>query len=245
MPWFKVDDGLSDHPKVLMAGNAAMGLWVRAGAWSMKHLTDGFVPAAVVALLGNGREARALVTAGLWVDVEGGYRFHDWEGRQPSKEAVQRDRDAAAERQKRARERARESRRDGAVIDGVSNGPPVPTRPDPLTTDRTTPDSQVTEADARVDDADRFKVELDAAKRQAVIDAEALAIPDLGDTRDLIESRLGYAITLTETVDLCRWIISKAKNPVEDGSAYVGTVVRKSPAKLRDMAAQLDLGGAA
>lgn len=131
MPWFKVDDGLSDHPKVLMAGNPAMGLWVRAGAWAMKHLTDGFIPSAVVALLGDGKQARALVAAGLWADVDGGYRFHEWEGRQPSKEAVQRDRDAAAERQARARERARESRRDEDVTSPVSNGPPDPTRPDP------------------------------------------------------------------------------------------------------------------
>lgn len=72
MPWFKVDDGLPDHPKVLLAGNAAMGLWVRAGAWSMKHLTDGFIPEAFVRLLGTAKEARALVTAGLWVKVEGG-----------------------------------------------------------------------------------------------------------------------------------------------------------------------------
>lgn len=129
MPWFKVDDGLPDHPKVLVAGNAAMGLWVRSGAWSMKHLTDGFIPEAVVALLGTAREARSLVTAGLWVQVDGGYRFHEWEGRQPSKEAVQRDRDAAADRQKRARERSRESRRDDAVTHSVSNGPPVPSRP--------------------------------------------------------------------------------------------------------------------
>ena len=32
--WFKVDDNLALHPKVLGAGNAAMGMWVRAGSWS-------------------------------------------------------------------------------------------------------------------------------------------------------------------------------------------------------------------
>lgn len=31
MPWFKVDDTLALHGKVVAAGNPAMGLWVRAG----------------------------------------------------------------------------------------------------------------------------------------------------------------------------------------------------------------------
>jgi hypothetical protein len=132
MVWFRVDDNLSDHPKVLVAGNASMGLWVRAGAWSMKHLTDGFVPDAVVALLGSARDVRGLVNSGLWIATDGGYRFHAWDGRQPTKEAVERDRDAASERQKRAREKARESRRDGGVSHSVSHGPPDPTRPDPI-----------------------------------------------------------------------------------------------------------------
>jgi len=43
MPWFKVDDTLAFHAKVVAAGNAAMGLWVRAGAHSMQQLTDGFI----------------------------------------------------------------------------------------------------------------------------------------------------------------------------------------------------------
>ncbi|STD70923.1 Uncharacterised protein [Corynebacterium ulcerans] len=34
MTWFKVDDGFYDHPKFLDVPNAAVGLWVKAGAWA-------------------------------------------------------------------------------------------------------------------------------------------------------------------------------------------------------------------
>lgn len=104
MPWFKVDDGFAVHPKALAAGNAACGLWVRAGSWSMQQLTDGFVPEHVLPTLGTKREAQLLVNAGLWKRAPGGWTFHEWECRQPSREQVERDRADAAERQRRARE---------------------------------------------------------------------------------------------------------------------------------------------
>ena len=53
MPWFKVDDNLAFHHKVVAAGNAAMGLWVRAGAMCAQQLTDGFVPDHMVNTLGS------------------------------------------------------------------------------------------------------------------------------------------------------------------------------------------------
>jgi len=84
MPWFRVDDNLALHTKVLTAGNGAMGLWVRAGSWSMQQLTDGHIPTQVARQLGTRAEASRLVTAGLWVETEGGYDFHEWVGRQPS-----------------------------------------------------------------------------------------------------------------------------------------------------------------
>lgn len=76
--WFRVDDGLAFHHKAIKAGNAALGLWVRAGAWSSQHLTDGFVPAAVALQIGTEPQVRKLLDAGLWLPEEGGYQFHDW-----------------------------------------------------------------------------------------------------------------------------------------------------------------------
>lgn len=114
MPWFRVDDNLSVHSKTVAAGNAAMGLWVRAGSWSMQQLSDGFIPDHIVSTLGTRAQAERLITAGLWDRLPTGYAFHDWDGRQPSRAQVEADRDAAAERQRRAREAARAKREKGS-----------------------------------------------------------------------------------------------------------------------------------
>lgn len=88
MAWFQVDDQLAMHRKVCEAGNPAMGLWVRAGAWSMANLTEGFVSTAAAKTLGSPAQAKALVAAGLWVEVPGGYQFHEWGARQMSAEQI-------------------------------------------------------------------------------------------------------------------------------------------------------------
>jgi hypothetical protein len=131
MPWFKVDDTFAMHDKALAAGNAAIGLWTRAGSWSMQQLTDGFVPDHIIRVIGSARERKRLVNAGLWTERPGGVQFVNWSERQPTREQVETARQAAKERQRHARERAksqRESRRDTSV----SHGPPDPTRPDPI-----------------------------------------------------------------------------------------------------------------
>lgn len=110
MAWFKVDDTLAFHHKVLAAGNTAMGLWVRAGAWSMQQLTDGFIPEHVELQMARRQDAQRLINAGLWIPKDDGYVFHQWQPRQPSRAKVEADREAAAERQRRARAAARRSR---------------------------------------------------------------------------------------------------------------------------------------
>lgn len=130
MPWFKIDDTFAMHEKVMAAGNSAIGLWARAGAWSMQQLTDGFVPDHVLRALGTPKERRTLVEVSLWDEAEGGIHFRNWAERQPTKEQVETARQAAAERQRHARERAK-SQRDSRRDKGVSHAPPDPTRPDP------------------------------------------------------------------------------------------------------------------
>ena len=105
MTWFKVDDGFHSHPKAFRAGTAALGLWVRAGSWAASQLTDGFVPAEVVRMYGTTTMAKALVAAGLWTKVDGGYCFHQWadDGRQPTRQQVEAERAAARERMKKRR----------------------------------------------------------------------------------------------------------------------------------------------
>lgn len=95
MPWFKVDDKLAVHPKVMQAGNEALGLWVRAGSWSAAHLTDGSIPSEILPVFGANRtQAARLVKAGLWSEIDGGYQFHDWGTYQPSAEDVKAAEDA-------------------------------------------------------------------------------------------------------------------------------------------------------
>jgi hypothetical protein len=103
MPWFKVDDNLFFHRKVIEAGNAALGLWVRAGSWSSCHLTDGFVPDEIARSLGSKAEADRLVRAGLWEQWPGGYWFHEWGERQPTKASVMAERIEARDRMRELR----------------------------------------------------------------------------------------------------------------------------------------------
>ena len=109
MPWFRIDDNLAFHHKVVAAGNPAMGLWVRAGSMCAQQLTDGFVPDHMVLSLGTLAQAKKLVAVGLWNRVEGGYSFHEWEERQPSKASVEAERAAAAERMREHRKKKREA----------------------------------------------------------------------------------------------------------------------------------------
>lgn len=125
MAWFKVDDGWWSHPKVLQLSDAAQALWLRAGSWSMKHLTDGEIPAYSLSVLRAKRRPIAeLLAVELWTKNDDGYAFHDWMKYQPSKEKVEQDRSDAAERQRKHREKSpAKSRRD--------SHDPDPTRPDP------------------------------------------------------------------------------------------------------------------
>jgi hypothetical protein len=90
MPWFNVDDGFAFHHKAVKAGNAAIGLWTRAGSWCAQQLTDGAVPEHMVAVLGTPAQAKRLVDSGLWIKTENGYQFHEWstERRNPTKKEV-------------------------------------------------------------------------------------------------------------------------------------------------------------
>jgi len=112
MPWFRLEDSFHQHPKVVRAGNAAVGLWVRCGTYSAQYLTEGIVPTEVANTFGRRREIEALVTSRLWVEHEKGFLMPDFLDYNPSAEQVETARAAARERQRRAREAAAK-RRDG------------------------------------------------------------------------------------------------------------------------------------
>lgn len=147
MAWFKVDDGFYTSKKVLSIPRqqrlAAVGLWVMAGNWSARELTDGVVPAYVLAEIGaTPRLRQALVTARLWLDHgSAGIEFHGWAEYQPTRAKVEDDR----ERERIRKEKYRMSHRDtdrtpSSVPPSVQaesqgeSGHPDPTRPDPTNT---------------------------------------------------------------------------------------------------------------
>jgi hypothetical protein len=127
VPWFLVDDHFHSHPhaaKALATEPAALSLWLLAGSWSSAHLTDGVVPDDELPRLAPDavKLAEALVTARLWRRVKGGYKFVPGVTHKiPARAAVERDRESAAERQRRRRE-AVSSRRDTTVTNAVSHG---------------------------------------------------------------------------------------------------------------------------
>lgn len=147
MAWFKVDDGLHSSRKLMSipkrARFAAIGLWTVAGSWAADELTDGHVPEYMVSSWGAPPSApAALVGAGLWEHVSGGYLFCNWHEYQPSKQDVDAERAASRERMRelRARRKQGKPRKDAEEPEvfgrTVPNGSqsvrnPDPTRPDP------------------------------------------------------------------------------------------------------------------
>lgn len=105
MSWFKVGDRVHAHPKVLAAGNSALGLWTRCGSWSSDHLTDGFVPTEIVKNYGSRRDRERLLLVGMLEpgthgQYGAGYLVHDYLECNPSRLTV------LAERAKTARRKA-------------------------------------------------------------------------------------------------------------------------------------------
>ena len=146
MAWFKVDDRLWSHPKFIAVGNAAAGLWLRAGSYSAFYGSDGGVPMAALGLLGGRvRDAERLVEVGLWDRTDDGYQFHDWREFQPTAAEVQAKRAARQEAGRLGGIRSGEARREAsaeangealaspdASSNGEANTNPVPVPvPDP------------------------------------------------------------------------------------------------------------------
>jgi hypothetical protein len=102
--WAKVDDAFPDHPKAVQCSLAAHGLWLYALCYACRHLTDGFVPFAVLKRATVGEDGAALIrellAAGLWrqIDDPPGITIHDFTDYQPTRaqaEAMRADKSRA------------------------------------------------------------------------------------------------------------------------------------------------------
>lgn len=147
MGWFKVDDQLAFHSKTVMAGNEAMGLWVRAGSWASAQLTGGFIAKHMANAMAKECDAIALVEAGLWSEVDGGFQFHDWNEFQPDAEEERKKREETRRARSEAGKKGAQARWSDSKKDdlpSVSHSKPManewqpdsktmpPTRPDPI-----------------------------------------------------------------------------------------------------------------
>lgn len=91
MPEFgRIDREFWRHPKVEECTLAAIGLWTVANAWCRDNRKSGFVPTTTALQLSRdqGELIGELVTARLWIEVDGGYRFKDWEHWNPDEIAT-------------------------------------------------------------------------------------------------------------------------------------------------------------
>lgn len=118
MPWFVVDDNADTHPKMMAAGNAALGLWLKAGAYASRHLTDGMVPGDIAKMHSKGSKTQIarLVAAGLWHEhghtcrhpkclqpAAGDYAIHDYLEYNPTRAKVTEQRERAADKKRKQR----------------------------------------------------------------------------------------------------------------------------------------------
>ena len=131
MAWFKLDDKVHSHPKTIMAGNAAFGLWARLGSYCSDHLTDGIVPREVAESYGTKPEIKALLRVGFIEVADGGYRVHDYLDYNPPRVKVLEERRITAERVANFRRNKRTSNGGsngvtGSVGNGVGTASPDP-----------------------------------------------------------------------------------------------------------------------
>jgi hypothetical protein len=91
MSWFRVEDSVYDHPKMVALDDGpcrgdAIALWVLSGSWVRRWNLEGFIPHAQVKRFAfKPKAAEELVRVGLWEDAPDGYRFHDWLDRNPTR----------------------------------------------------------------------------------------------------------------------------------------------------------------
>lgn len=102
--WARLDDALIDHRKIFAAGDLigkngpaiAIGFFAVGLMWSNKHLSDGFLPDAVIKSFRHVDNplivAGALTKAELLDKVEGGFRIHDFHDHNPSASVIKKKR---------------------------------------------------------------------------------------------------------------------------------------------------------
>jgi hypothetical protein len=142
MPWVKIDDNFSMHPKVMAAGGLATLLFIEGLCYCARHLTDGFIPEHAVLRMvdpvlldlyyqGGGTAlmvADKLIDVGLWEQADGGYTVHDYLDYNPSGAKVRAEREAHAQRMADWREKKERGQARGAIRDTPCDEDVIPSQ---------------------------------------------------------------------------------------------------------------------
>lgn len=207
--WVKVFNSMPCHGKFLLAGDRAGWLFVCGLCYSNEHLTDGFVaryalPAVAPGVRNPEAQAARLVTAGLWHEVEDGWRIHDYQEHQRSAGEIRDRRSKDIERKAATRSARTPS---GQTADSAQNGSGI--QADPRARDR----GRSQEVEGRRQKADRTTSEISLlchrlADHIVSNDPKADPKPDserwLTDMRLLVEDRTGDVAEVRWVIDWCQ-----------------------------------------
>lgn len=76
MTLLKIDSRAFSHPKILRAGNASVGLWVRLASWAVRyHPGDWTLPSEIVRSYSTPAQIRRMIAAGLATPTSDGYEL--------------------------------------------------------------------------------------------------------------------------------------------------------------------------
>lgn len=108
--WIRLDVDYFTNPKCVAAGPDGRALHLASICWVGQHLTDGHIPATIVAMLCRQagvtkRAADRLVDAGLWLPTEGDYYVKDYLEMNDSRAKTERTRENWRQRQRDFRNR--------------------------------------------------------------------------------------------------------------------------------------------
>ena len=107
MQWFKISSNFWCNPKWLKVSSTAKVLWINTASWSAQNDTFGEIEASSLKVITQiarpMRAAKELVDAGLWEVTPQGYRFHDWNDYNPSREEWEKGKEANRLRKQKER----------------------------------------------------------------------------------------------------------------------------------------------
>jgi hypothetical protein len=106
MTWAKLDDGFWMHPKVVMGGNEAAGIFARCLSYCGKYLTDGRVPAQVALSIAMSKKAldHTVACGFLQLLPSGDFYVRDYADYNPLRDEVEAKRTERSEKAQKAAE---------------------------------------------------------------------------------------------------------------------------------------------